>query len=286
MRRSRREPSRVVFGGHRQLRRRCASQHARPVRHTSTTVSTSSGTPQVTHPPTRSCRRHQAQAAGRQDRRRRPRPQRQELHRSRVHQPSDLERSGVRELQHDRYLDQRRVPRGEVHVARREIPRQRPPCGRRTCRRDPTQQSRRRAVREPPGADHQPRARRCRHRHPRRRWPVQRTRASQCSSRSRTGTTGTSSTRSARFGHILRHHILSGTSMPTSTYDGVNGITHRNDLAGLNLTKVPLVLIECGNMRNATDARLMTSTALPEAACACVHSGDRRVRPPPRLSGA
>jgi N-acetylmuramoyl-L-alanine amidase len=47
--------------------------------------------------------------------------------------------------------------------------------------------------------------------------------------------------------------------MPTSTYDGVNGITHRDDLAGLNLTKVPLVLIECGNMRNATDARLMTS---------------------------
>lgn len=64
---------------------------------------------------------------------------------------------------------------------------------------------------------------------------------------------------SARFGHILRHHVLSGTSMPTSTYDGVNGITHRDNLAGLNLTKVPLVLIECGNMRNATDARLMTS---------------------------
>jgi N-acetylmuramoyl-L-alanine amidase len=66
---------------------------------------------------------------------------------------------------------------------------------------------------------------------------------------------------SARFGHILRHHILSGTSMPTSNYDGVNGITHRSDLAGLNLTKVPLVLIECGNMRNATDAQLMTSKA-------------------------
>jgi N-acetylmuramoyl-L-alanine amidase len=65
---------------------------------------------------------------------------------------------------------------------------------------------------------------------------------------------------SARFGHILRHHLLAGTAMPTSSYDGVNGITHRNDLAGLNLTKVPLVLIECGNMRNATDARLMTST--------------------------
>jgi hypothetical protein len=33
----------------------------------------------------------------------------------------------------------------------------------------------------------------------------------------------------------------------------------RNDLAGLNLTTVPEVLIESGNMRNATDAELFTS---------------------------
>jgi N-acetylmuramoyl-L-alanine amidase len=64
---------------------------------------------------------------------------------------------------------------------------------------------------------------------------------------------------SAAFGHILRHDVLRHTSMPTSTYDGVDGITHRDDLAGLNLTEVPLVLIECGNMRNSTDARLLTS---------------------------
>jgi N-acetylmuramoyl-L-alanine amidase len=48
--------------------------------------------------------------------------------------------------------------------------------------------------------------------------------------------------------------------MPTSTYDGVNGFTHRDDLAGLNLTRVPKVLIEVGNMRNGTDAALMIST--------------------------
>jgi N-acetylmuramoyl-L-alanine amidase len=52
---------------------------------------------------------------------------------------------------------------------------------------------------------------------------------------------------------------LDGTEMPTSTYDGHDGITHRDDLAGLNLTRVPLVLVESGNMRNATDAALMTS---------------------------
>jgi len=47
--------------------------------------------------------------------------------------------------------------------------------------------------------------------------------------------------------------------MPVSTYDGTNGLAYRNDLAGLNLTTQPKVLIECGNMRNATDAKLLTS---------------------------
>jgi N-acetylmuramoyl-L-alanine amidase len=65
--------------------------------------------------------------------------------------------------------------------------------------------------------------------------------------------------KSAQLGGMVRHALLAGTSMPESTYDGVHGITHRRDLAGLNLTRVPLVLVECGNMRNATDARLMTS---------------------------
>jgi N-acetylmuramoyl-L-alanine amidase len=64
---------------------------------------------------------------------------------------------------------------------------------------------------------------------------------------------------SARFGRYLRHAVLSHTAMPTSTYDGNRGIAHRNDLAGLNLTTEPKVLIECGNMRNATDAHKLTS---------------------------
>ena len=64
---------------------------------------------------------------------------------------------------------------------------------------------------------------------------------------------------SERFGRDVRHALLAGTSMPESTYDGVHGIEPRDNLAGLNLTSVPEVLIECGNMRNATDARLLTS---------------------------
>jgi N-acetylmuramoyl-L-alanine amidase len=50
------------------------------------------------------------------------------------------------------------------------------------------------------------------------------------------------------------------TGMPTSTYDGDHGITHRDDLAGLNLATQPKVLVECGNMRNARDARKLVST--------------------------
>jgi len=64
---------------------------------------------------------------------------------------------------------------------------------------------------------------------------------------------------SAAFGDMLLHSVLARTPMPTSTYDGHAGINHRADLAGLNLTQVPKVLIECGNMRNAHDARLLTS---------------------------
>jgi N-acetylmuramoyl-L-alanine amidase len=69
---------------------------------------------------------------------------------------------------------------------------------------------------------------------------------------------------SERFGADVRQAFLGGTPMPVSTYDGSGGITARDDLAGLNLTSVPKILVECGNMRNATDAGLLTSTAFQE----------------------
>ena len=64
---------------------------------------------------------------------------------------------------------------------------------------------------------------------------------------------------SARLGLDIRAAMLAYTKMPTSNYDGRNGITHRDDLAGLNLTKVPKILIEVGNMKNGTDAKMETS---------------------------
>ena len=75
---------------------------------------------------------------------------------------------------------------------------------------------------------------------------------------------------SDRFAQILRRTFASGTGMPTSTYDGVGGLEPRDDLAGLNLTTVPKVLIECGNMRNATDARMLTSRSFQKRAAAAI----------------
>jgi N-acetylmuramoyl-L-alanine amidase len=71
---------------------------------------------------------------------------------------------------------------------------------------------------------------------------------------------------SKRFGLDLRSRYLAITHTPESTYDGVNGIEPRDDLAGLNLTTVPEVLIEGGNMRNATDAALLVTASFQQRA--------------------
>ena len=47
--------------------------------------------------------------------------------------------------------------------------------------------------------------------------------------------------------------------MRVSDYYGSGGYILRNDLAGLNLTTVPKVLIECGNMPNPADAALLST---------------------------
>ncbi len=73
-------------------------------------------------------------------------------------------------------------------------------------------------------------------------------------------------TASEAFGRVVveRYHDLTG--MPASSYDGIDGVSHRDNLAGLNLTTVPKVLVECGNMRNSTDAALLVRSSFQRLA--------------------
>jgi N-acetylmuramoyl-L-alanine amidase len=71
---------------------------------------------------------------------------------------------------------------------------------------------------------------------------------------------------SETFGAELLRRYRALTGMPESTYDGINGISHRDDLAGLNLTTVPKVLIECGNMRNSVDAAMLVRASFQKRA--------------------
>jgi len=78
---------------------------------------------------------------------------------------------------------------------------------------------------------------------------------------------------SVTLGADLRAAFASGTGEPISSYDGIDGIQPRDDLAGINLSRVPKVFIECANMRNATDAALVTSLRWQAAAARAIAAG-------------
>lgn len=63
---------------------------------------------------------------------------------------------------------------------------------------------------------------------------------------------------SRRLGLLLREHFKAATGEPYADYIGEQGLDTRSDLGGLNLSKVPKVFIECGNMRNSGDIQRMT----------------------------
>lgn len=71
-------------------------------------------------------------------------------------------------------------------------------------------------------------------------------------------------TPSVLFGSYVHSAFLAGTPLRPSDYYGRNGYIFRNNLAGLNLTTVPEVLIECGNMPNRADAALLTSPTVQQ----------------------
>ena len=65
---------------------------------------------------------------------------------------------------------------------------------------------------------------------------------------------------SVRFAQVMRDN-LQAAGIPPASYIGSGGLNGRADLAGLNLAQYPSILVELGNMKNATDAALMESPA-------------------------
>ncbi|MEF9903492.1 N-acetylmuramoyl-L-alanine amidase [Streptomyces sp. P9-A2] len=60
---------------------------------------------------------------------------------------------------------------------------------------------------------------------------------------------------------------------PSNYVGGGTGLVTRKDLGGLNLSTVPKVFIECGNMRDSKDAALLTSGAWRQKAAQGISEG-------------
>jgi N-acetylmuramoyl-L-alanine amidase len=78
---------------------------------------------------------------------------------------------------------------------------------------------------------------------------------------------------SKRLGIDLRDAYRGGTGMPFASYIASDGIDVRSDLGGLNWSKVPKVFVECGNMRNATDAARLTDPSFRARAATALAQG-------------
>lgn len=62
-------------------------------------------------------------------------------------------------------------------------------------------------------------------------------------------------------------------SAPSNYIGGNTGLDTRKDLGGLNLSTVPKVFIECGNMRDPKDAALLTSASWRQKAAQGISDG-------------
>ena len=82
---------------------------------------------------------------------------------------------------------------------------------------------------------------------------------------------------SASLAVLVRDALVAGTPMPVSDYGGVDGIEPRDDLAGLNLTTVPKVLLESGNLQNPSDTALLEAPSFQQAAADALASADHPV---------
>ncbi|KND26515.1 N-acetylmuramoyl-L-alanine amidase [Streptomyces acidiscabies] len=79
---------------------------------------------------------------------------------------------------------------------------------------------------------------------------------------------------SKRLGELVANSFRRTTDSAPSNYVGSGtGLVTRTDLGGLNLSTVPKVFIECGNMRDPKDAALLTSGAWRQKAAQGISEG-------------
>ncbi|MET9907334.1 N-acetylmuramoyl-L-alanine amidase [Streptomyces sp. NPDC006476] len=79
---------------------------------------------------------------------------------------------------------------------------------------------------------------------------------------------------SADLGERVAGNFVRVTGEPPSNYIGDGtGLVTRKDLGGLNLSTVPKVFIECGNMRDSKDAALLTSATWRQKAAQGISEG-------------
>jgi N-acetylmuramoyl-L-alanine amidase len=81
--------------------------------------------------------------------------------------------------------------------------------------------------------------------------------------------------RSAALARAMRGG-LAAAGLPQANYYTSTGIRKRRDLGTLNMSDVPIVMLELGNMRNAADARRMTSDAGKDRYASGIVGGIRR----------
>ncbi|MFI7385018.1 N-acetylmuramoyl-L-alanine amidase [Streptomyces sp. NPDC049813] len=75
-------------------------------------------------------------------------------------------------------------------------------------------------------------------------------------------------------GERIAGKFLQATGQPPSNYiGGGTGLDTRSDLGGLNLSTVPKVFIECGNMRDTQDVNRLTSGAWRQKAAQGISEG-------------
>jgi N-acetylmuramoyl-L-alanine amidase len=72
---------------------------------------------------------------------------------------------------------------------------------------------------------------------------------------------------------IAGNFVRATGSAPSNYIGGGTGLDVRKDLGGLNLSTVPKVFIECGNMRDSKDAALLTSGAWRQKAAEGISEG-------------